>query len=402
MTMMALSDLKVLELGEFVSAPWCGRVLASMGAEVIKVEPPGRGDKARRAGPFPGDVPHPEKSGLFLYLNTDKLGVTLDVTHPSGRRLFLELVRQVDVVVDNHLPRELRAWSLDYEQLREVNPRVVFTSITPFGWNGPWSEYSGNDLVAFHTGGPGYETPVSYVTDPDNEPPLKGAEYQADMTTGWTALAATMIAVRHQWRFGEGQLLDVSAQEALANMVRPKSALWSYSGDVRDRLKQGATVAMACKDGYVALSAGNDSHWQGLVRMLDEPAWTRDERFATREGRTEHREELGKHIAEAVKGFGKEEIFQRAQSYHIPCFPYNSVPELLESPQYQDRGFWVQVEHPLAGTYTYPGSPYHFSRTPATLRHPAPLLGQDNEEVFCQRLGHSREELRDLFLAGVV
>lgn len=137
MASMALSDLKVLEFGDFVSAPWCGKLLASMGAEVVKVEPSGVGDKARRVGPFPRDVPHPEKSGLFLYLNNDKLGITLDVTQPTGRRLFLELVQQVDLVVDNHHPQELRAWGLDYQALREVNPGVIFTSITPFGWEGP-------------------------------------------------------------------------------------------------------------------------------------------------------------------------------------------------------------------------------------------------------------------------
>ena len=197
----ALSDLRVLELGEFVSAPWCGKLLSGMGAEVIKVEPPATGDKARRAGPFPGDVPHPEKSGLFLYLNTDKLGITLDVTQATGRRLFLDLVSKVDLVIDNHLPHELRAWGLDYEHLREANPRVILTSITPFGWEGPWSSYKGDDLVAFQTSGTGHGTPVGSVTDPDSQPPLKGAEYQADMGAGWTAASAAMVAIRNQWRF---------------------------------------------------------------------------------------------------------------------------------------------------------------------------------------------------------
>ena len=194
----ALSDLRVLELGEFVSAAWCARAFAIMGAEVIKVETP-VGDKARRVGPFPNDIPHSEKSGLFLYLNTGKKGITLDIGTPTGRQVVLELAKRVDVIVDNHLPGQMRQWGLTYSDFQQANPKVIFTSITPFGWDGPWSDYKSSDLVGFHASGIGHETPLLYVTDPENEPPLKGAEYQGDMTTGWTAASSAMMAIFHRY-----------------------------------------------------------------------------------------------------------------------------------------------------------------------------------------------------------
>ena len=399
----ALSDLRVLELGEFVSAPWCGKLLSGLGAEVIKVEPPG-GDKARRVGPFPGDIPHPEKSGLFLYLNTDKLSVTLDVTQPTGRRLFLELVREVDLVLDNHHPDDLRAWGLDYPHLQEVNPRVILTSITPFGWEGPWANYKGNDLVVFHTSGTGYETPFGYVTDPENEPPLKGAEYQTDMTAGWTAASATMMALRHQQQYGEGQLVDVSAQEAFANMLRRNIGFWTYAGvPWEGRLKRGPRGGLACKDGYVSVVVTSDAHWENMKRMMGNPEWAESELFATSGGRWDHNTDaLDPLMEEFFADYTKSELFEMCQRERVPLFPLNDAAEVLNSDQYEHRGFWEEVTHPLGGSYQYPGAPHLFSATPAKTQHPAPLLGQHNEEVFCNRLGYSTEDLRDLSLAGMV
>ena len=399
----ALADLRVLELGEFVSAPWCGKVFSGMGAEVIKVEPPGRGDKARRAGPFPGDVPHPEKSGLFMYHNTDKLGITLDVTQPTGRRLFLELVLQADLVLDNHLPQELTAWGLDYPHLQEVNPRVILTSITPFGWEGPWSGYKGDDLVTFETSGTGYETPRNAVTDPDNQRPLKGAEYQADMGAGWTAASAAMVAVRNQWRSGEGQFVDVSIQEALANMVRPNISWWSYEQYAfNDRLKTGLAWALPCKDGYVSMMTLRDAHWPKMLQLMGNPEWAQSEVFTTQESRQENWDVMETMMEEFLMSHTKAELFDMIQGEHMNCFPYNDAAEVLDSEHYRHRAFWVEVKHPLTGAYQYPGAAGRFSTTPMQTLRPAPLLGQHNEEVFCQRLGHSQQELRDLRFAGVI
>ena len=398
----ALSDLRVLELGEFVSAAWCTRAFAVMGAEVIKVESPS-GDRSRRSGPFPNDIPNSEKSGLYLYLNTGIKGITLDIVSATGRQVVLELAKHVDVIVDNHLPGQMRDWGLTYSDFQSVNPRVIFTSITPFGWEGPWSDYKSNDLVGFHASGIGHETPLMFVTDPENEPPLKGAEYQGDMTTGWTAASATMMAVFHRVQTGLGQMLDVSHHEALANMVRPNVARYTYSGDVvEDRPAAPAPAAMQCADGYVALSALADAHWAGLKNMLGEPEWIMDERFSTREGRMENRQEISDLTQLEVLELSKDDVFRRAQENHIPCFPYNTVEDVLKSDQYEHREYWVPVAHPIAGEYNYPGVPFKFSKSPGSLGRSAPLLGEHNDAILVDLLGYSAQDLRDWRISGLL
>src|SRR5581483_1538589 len=224
----ALNNLKVVELSERVAGPFCTKVMADLGAEVIKLETPGTGDVARGHGPFPGDTPHPEKSGRFLYLNTNKLGVTLNLRAPAGRELFRQLVKDADVVVETQPPGFLDTLGLGYHNLHEWYPRLIVTSITPFGQTGPYSTYKAYNLNCFHMGVVGYETPFNYVTDPEREPPLKTGGEQADLLTGWTAATATMCAVFHRDLTGEGQHVDIAEVEAVAHMVRPNFALYSH------------------------------------------------------------------------------------------------------------------------------------------------------------------------------
>ena len=199
-----------------------------------------------------------------------------------------------------------------------------------------------------------------------------------------------MVAVAHLQRFGEGQLVDISAQEALANIIRPNISFWSYMRDPRaGRLKRGPRRVLACKDGYLCVVVVQESHWANLVRMMGEPEWTQCEQFAVlMEG----------YFAD----YTKAELFEMSQSYHIPLFPLFDASEVLSSDQYQHRSFWVKMAHTMGGTYQYPAATYVFSATQAQTLRPAPLLGQDNEEVFCQLLGNSPENLRDLCSAGVV
>jgi crotonobetainyl-CoA:carnitine CoA-transferase CaiB-like acyl-CoA transferase len=399
----ALGDLKVLELGDYVTAPWCARILSNLGAEVIKIEPP-IGDRSRLAGPFPGDIPHSEKSGLYLYINAGKTGVTLDVSNPTGRKIFLEMVATADVVIDNHIPRQLKEWGLDYQNLKKVNPLIILTSITPFGWEGPWSDYKGNDLTAFHSSGTGQDTPFDFVSYPETEHPLKGAEYQADMMAGWTAASATMVALRHRDLVGEGQLVDVSAQESMATMIRNFVASWSYTEDPRSgRLKRGPNRALQCKDGHVCLIAGMDNHWGFLKQMMGDPEWARSDELSTREGRQKHSDYLDSQLEIFMSNHTKAELFSMAQEFHVPMFPISDSSEVMDIEQYHYREFWEEIDHPIAGKFKYPGIPYHFSSTPpqGASRSPAPLLGEHNEEVFCDRLGYSKEDIQKLHSGAI-
>ncbi|MBM2827017.1 MAG: CoA transferase, partial [Dehalococcoidia bacterium] len=210
----ALSHLKIVELGEFIAAPFCTKLMADLGAEVIKIESPGGGDSARSYGPFPGDIPHPEKSLLFAYLNTSKRGITLDVSHPSGRKVLLELLKEADVFVESNPPKVMGDLKLTYGVLSEVNPNLIVTSVSPFGQSGPYRDYKSTELVNFQMGGVGYATPGE-VEDPDNHPPLKAPGHQGYVMAAYTAASATMCALFGRDLNGGGQHVDISQQEPL-------------------------------------------------------------------------------------------------------------------------------------------------------------------------------------------
>ncbi len=184
MNRQALSDVKVIEFSDFVSGPYCGKLLSNTGAEVIKIEKPGLGDKARSWGPFPENLPHPEKSGLFLFLNTNKFGVTLNLETSAGRKIFKELLKWADVLIEDHAVKEMRGWGLNYAEIKKINPSLIVTSITPFGQTGPYKDYKGNDLIASHAGTEAFGNPDEGVKDPATMPPLRVAHHASDFMAG--------------------------------------------------------------------------------------------------------------------------------------------------------------------------------------------------------------------------
>ncbi|MBI2872795.1 MAG: CoA transferase [Chloroflexi bacterium] len=398
----ALQGLLVLELGGGICAAWCARQFADLGAQVIKVEPPGCGDPARRMGPFPQDRPHPEKSGLFLYLNANKLGVTLDVASPTGRRLFLELAERADALVENHSPQETEELGLTYETLRQSNPRLVLTSISPFGQTGPYSHYKGSELVCFQMAGIGYETPWGTVTEPQRQQPLKGGGHQAQLTAGWMAASATMVALFHRRVTGHGQHVDLSEQETLASTVRPNITWYSYEGRIPGRIKDTFARISPCKDGYVSISIMVDSHWPHIVEAMGNPEWAQSEVFDTRPGRVANYDVLEQMMLPWFMDHTRDDLFQIAQRYGFMLFPLNTVKDLYANDHYAARGLFQKREHPLAGAWPYPRTPYLLSATPPRFYGPAPLLGQHNGEVYGGLLGRAEEELAALGQLGVI
>jgi len=405
----ALNNLKVVELSERVAGPFCTKVMADLGAEVIKLETPGTGDVARGHGPFPGDTPHPEKSGRFLYLNTNKLGVTLNLRAPAGRELFRQLVKDADVVVETQPPGFLDTLGLGYHNLHEWYPRLIVTSITPFGQTGPYSTYKAYNLNCFHMGVVGYETPFNYVTDPEREPPLKTGGEQADLLTGWTAATATMCAVFHRDLTGEGQHVDIAEVEAVAHMVRPNFALYSHeppAGPNRSRFlrrtKWGLAYVFPCRDGHLALLALTDQHWESLKELMGRPEWAESEIFATMMQRFQHIDALEAGVAAWVSEQYRDEMARRGQELHIPAFPVRNIREVITSEQYRERRFFVEVDHPATGPLTYPGAPFKMSATPWRIRAPAPRLGEHNRRIYGERLGLGPEKIEQLRQQGVI
>jgi crotonobetainyl-CoA:carnitine CoA-transferase CaiB-like acyl-CoA transferase len=405
----ALTGLKIVELGERVAGPFCTKVMADLGAEVVKIERPGTGDVARSRGPFPKDEPHPDRSGSFLYLNTNKLSVTLDVASPQGTALFRDLLKDADILVETCPPGFLTSKGVGFADLHERYPRLIVTSITPFGQTGPYKDYKAYDLNCFHAGVVGYETPFNYVTDPENEPPVKPSGQQADMLAGWTAASATMCAVFHRELTGHGQHVDISEIEAVAHMVRPNFTFYTHEppdGPNRrrflQRTKWGLAYVFPCRNGHVALLALTDQHWENLKDLMGRPEWAESDIFSTLLGRFQNIDALEVGVSAWISDQDRNELARRGQEFHIPVFPVRDVREVVTSAQYRERQFFTQVDHPATGPLAYPGAPFKFSATPWQVRSPAPRLGEHNARIYGERLGLSAERIAQLQKDGVL
>ncbi len=399
----ALSSLKIVEIGEMASAPYASKLMADMGAEVIKVERPGIGDHARVRGPFPGGHAHREKSGLFLYLNTNKLGVTLDIAQPEGFAILEKLVAQADVLIHNVAPLEMDRVGLHFERLSKVNPRLVMTSITPYGLTGPWRNFRAEDLTVWSAGG----VCVLNGAGPDHPelPPLKTFGNQSGYQGGVHGAVATMGAVMAQLRDGEGQHVDVSCQEAIASQLELTFEYWPYMKMIATRLGKKPIQpleAMQCKDGWIYLCCVEEHQWKGFVEVMGNPEWAGEEIFSDRLKRGENWEALAIFLEEWVKDQTVLDLYRKAQAKRVPFAPVSTMGDLLNSEHLKARGFFVEIAQPVAGTHKYPGAPLKYGATPWEIRLPAPTLGQHNDEIFGQRLGLSTARLDELKRTGVI
>lgn len=397
-----LSHLRVLESCNLVSGPYCTKLLADLGAEVTKIEPPGVGDEARRRGPFLEDIPHPERSGLYLYLNTNKLGITLDVRTSTGRSILRELIEQTDIFVEDNPPAVMEELGLAYEDLKGINPRLVMTSITPFGQTGPYRDYKAYELNSVHAGGEGYLLPLQ-SPDLDREP-VKGGGLVGDCICGLSASLATLAAVYRMVATGLGQHIDVSKQDMMMTMVGLDIAMFANLGIRRDRFRRTILMPtpMKCQDGYIMVSVLTDHEWGNLKECMGNPSWAEDERYNTWLERHIYGGEINPRVAEWLRQSKKEELFHQLQAKAISAAPVNTAEEAVKSPQLDHRGFFSEIDHPEAGRLKYPTAPYKFSKTPWRAERAAPLLGQHNEPVYCSRLGYDKEDLVRLKESGII
>ncbi len=397
---MPLTGLQVVELAEGIAGPYAAKVLADMGAEVIKIEPPFRGDRSRHVGPFPGHEPHPERSGQFLYLNTNKLGVTLDLDQSTGGALFAQLIAHADVLIEDRDPGWLVARGLGYDELRQRCDKLVMTSLTRFGQDGPESTYKGYPLTTSHAGVEAYSLPgrLSLTLFPDR-PPVQTGGALGEYDSGLSAAVATLGALFS----GVGQHLDMSQQEALMNINRPTRAHYFATGGIVSR-QRGYEFggALPCRDGYVLCRPIEDNHWRAVVRAMGQPELAEDERFATRQGRTANGAALNELLLAWTMQHDKVELYERVAAEGAPIGYFATAEDVVEARQMQARGFIVSCDHPELGAVKLPSAPYHFSRTPWQLRRPAPLLGQHNVEILCERLGLDAAELPRLRRTGVI
>ncbi len=364
----------------------CSRALADLGADVIKVEPP-EGDPARFAGPFPNDQPHREKSGRFLSLNANKRGITLDMdSSSSGRDALLGLVRESDVLVTDFRPPQLRERKVEFPELSAMNSRLVMATISPFGQTGPYRDFKGGELIAWHAGGLGYETPAHAVTDPDSQPPLKLAGQQAMHLSGWAAATGVMLALADRDSTGQGQLVDVSSMEAVANIIRGSLILHPYDvsrvGRTRQKSGFSASPMFQCKDGYVSISLSQERWWKTLIDAPGAPPELKGPDYADAGGRRLNATALEALITSWFMQYTREQLYDIFIPLHLPCFPVNSMREVTGSPQYAAREYFATQDHPVAGAVTHPGPVTRMAGVERQPRLPAPTLGGNDGVGF--------------------
>jgi crotonobetainyl-CoA:carnitine CoA-transferase CaiB-like acyl-CoA transferase len=400
----ALAGIKVLEYCQMVAGPYCAKLLADLGAEVVKIEKPGHGDEARKRPPFPNDVPDAETSGLFLYLNTNKLSITLSVETETGRQIFKELVRGADVLVEDNAPGVMKKQGLDYEVLKELNSKLIMVSITPFGQTGSYRDHKAYPLNVFQAGGEGYLTPSG--VENVGRPPLKVGSFLEEYDSGLNAAIAVVAALYWRTSSGRGQFIDISKQESLISLNR-MDVIVRYANERKllTRAQQGVPYGgiLPCKGGdYTVFVTWEERQWDRLVSMMGNPEWARDEKFKDHGARFKHGELINALLMEWLVNFSKEELYHMGQAHGVPFGMVSSVEDLVNSEHLRARGFFVEIEHPKAGRLRYPSAPYKFLLTPWRVSRPAPLLGEHNEEVYCKRLGYEKNQLVKLREAGII
>ena len=400
MARQALAGLRVVECGEMVAAAYASKLLADLGAEVIKIEPRG-GDGSRRRGPFPGGQPHPERSGLYLYLNTNKRSVTLDLAQPRGRALLDRLVARADLFVHNLPPPVMDACGIAYDALAAHNPRLVMTSITPFGLSGPRRDWAATDLTLWNAGGIAY---LNGSPEAPDLPPLAPFGRQAEYQGALSGTVASLGALFARLRSGRGQHVVVSIQESLAAMLELTFEYWPYQGLIPSRLGRKPIQPLdflECRDGWIFICCVEEHQWQEFVRMIGSPEWAAIELFADRLSRGANWDALKIFLQEWASEQRVMDVYQAAQRRRIPFAPVSTMGDLLASDHLKARGFFAVLEPPGMPPVPVPGAPYKFSATPWAIRRPAPSLGQHTDEVLAE-VGMSNDEIATLRAEQVI
>ena len=411
-----LSPYRVLDLSNELGF-LCGKILGDLGADVIKVEPPG-GEPARRLGPFYGDQLDPEKSLFWFGFNNNKRGITLNLESAKGRELFAQLVAKTDFVIETFTPGYLDGLNLSYTALSKINSRLVLTSITPFGQTGPYSKFKASDIEIMALSGC-----MSLTGDPDR-PPLRVTFPQSYGWTGSYAAMGALTAHYHREITGEGQQVDVSAQACLLWAFSHAHTFWDLNRQLEKRAGSFMTgrsitgarmrVFWPCQDGYLNFiiyggEAGRRTN-QALVEWMDSKGMAPDflkqknwETFDIARVGQEEIDRMEEPIGEFFRGVTKAEFFKEVVRRQMLGYPVASVKEIFADPQHEARHFWQIIEHPeLKTSIEYPGGFAKFSNGACQIWRRAPLIGEHNQEIYGQELGMSPSQISELQKQGVI
>ncbi|MCP1676922.1 crotonobetainyl-CoA:carnitine CoA-transferase CaiB-like acyl-CoA transferase [Natronocella acetinitrilica] len=404
----ALSGVRVLDLSRILAGPWAAQNLADLGAEVIKVERPGRGDDTRRWGPpylRDGNGNDTSEAAYFLSANRNKRSVTIDITTEAGQRLVRELAARSDVLIENYKVGGLKRYGLDQESLRALNPRLIYCSVTGFGQDGPYAHRAGYDFLIQGMGGL-----MSITGHPDDAPgggPMKAGVAITDIVTGLYASIAILAALNHRQASGEGQYIDMALLDVQIACLANQNMNYLTTGKAPGRMGNAHPNIVPYQDfpaadGDLILTIGNDDQFARFCTVADHPEWADDPRFATNAERVRHREVLVPMIRQTTVMRTRETWISQLEAAGVPCGPINRIDEVFANPQVQARGMQVSLPHPVAGSTPLVASPIRLSETPVRYRHPPPGLGQHTREVLAETLGLGDDALDRLQGDGVI
>jgi len=396
-----LEGVRVIDFTHHFAGPYCTKLLATLGAEVIKIERPGVGDPIRRIPPFASERQPGESGAWFLYLNTSKKSITLDLKTEKGRNLALRLVENAHIVVENFSPGVMERLGLDYDSLSRVNPPLVMTSISNYGQTGPYRNWKADEINLYATGG------LMNITGEPEEPPLKEGAPLSQLGAGQNAFVATMTALFYAEDTGEGQHIDLAIAEYATNVLENALMQYSYSGVEFTRVGnrgygRAAWGIYPCQDGFVGIIAGPDQNWPEVAKIMESEELA-DPRFASRQGRLLNADEVDALMLPWLLEHDKVDIFKAGQDHGLGFSFVAGMQDILDMEQLVARDYFVELDHPIAGSYRYPGPPIspHSQEIEPWVYRRAPLLAEHNLSVLGE-LGYDSRDVERLFAEGVI
>lgn len=393
----ALSNLKVLDLTRVLAGPFCTMMLADMGADVIKIEQAGKGDDTRAMGPFKNG-----ESAYYMNLNRNKRGVTLNLKDPRGKELFLEMVKKADIVTENFRPGTMEKLGVGYEELKKVNPRIIYAAISGFGHTGPYKMRPGYDIIAQAMSGL-----MSTTGWPGGEPTRTGTA-MGDVLAGLSCAIGILSAVNSRNITGIGQKVDVALVDSAVASLEIINMIYLVEGRVPQRIgnRYESTYpydSFKASDGSLVIGAGNTKLWQNLCVAMERPELAEAPEYLTVQDRIAKHEELKVLIEEWTMKYTVDEVLDMVNKVGVPCAPIMTIDRIVKDPHIAgDREMFVKTQHPVAGDLTVTGSHIKLSETPASVRTPSPLLGQHNAEILGELLGMDEEKVKSLEEEGVL
>ena len=399
----ALDGIVVVDLSRVLAGPYATMLLGDLGARVIKIEQPGRGDDTRHWGPpFTSNG----ESAYFLCANRNKESVTLNLKDAKGHAIARDMIARADIVVEHYKLANMAALGLGYEDLRKLNPGLIYCSITGYGQTGPYHDRPGYDAVIEAEGG------IMSITGPAEDEASEGHPYKVgvaivDITAGLNAVVAILAALHHRQQTGVGQAIDIALLDTQVGWLANVASAYLISGQPPRRYgnAHGSIVpyqTVQASDGWLMIAVGNDTQFQKLCALLNHPEWAVDSRFTTNQARVKHRTEL-LPLLEAEFACAPVSIWtERLSAVGIPTGPVNDIPTVLADPQVQARAMVQTVEHPITGTIPLIGPVPKLSDTPATIHRPPPLLGEHTTAILYEWFGYTKDQVDGLAASGVI